>query len=140
MHKHKLGPNSAVSRLPEIRLCDKNARTYVFDPYLVDMARVYKEGKEDRRLIGENTVKEMFHTAVGLLSVSLVSMDKTTIYEALFEKSSVTLLFISRDDECTERLMETNSLVCYPSPLKAFLISRHQKTKRTWRVRRVQNS
>ncbi|VDK23170.1 unnamed protein product [Taenia asiatica] len=74
------------------------------------MARVYKEGKEDRRLIGENTVKEMFHTAVGLLSVSLVSMDKTTIYEALFEKSSVTLFFISRDDECTERLMETNSL------------------------------
>ncbi|KAL5104211.1 hypothetical protein TcWFU_001732 [Taenia crassiceps] len=37
-------------------------------------------------------------------------MDKTTIYEALFEKSSVTLFFISRDDECTERLMQTNSL------------------------------
>ncbi|VDM16803.1 unnamed protein product [Hydatigera taeniaeformis] len=111
MHEHGLGPNSAISRLPEIKLFDKDARTYTFDLYLVDMARVYKEGKEDMRLIGENTVKEMFHTAVGLLSVSLVSMDKTTIYEALFEKSSVTIFIISRDDDCTGRLMETNSSI-----------------------------
>ncbi len=111
MPKHRLGPDSAVTRLPEIRLSDINARTFIFDLYVVDLARVYREGRENERLIGENTVKEMFHTAVGLLSVSLVSMDKTTIYDALFEKSSVTLLFVSRDDDCTDHIMEVNSRV-----------------------------
>lgn len=111
MPKHGLGPDVALVKLPDLRVSDKNAKKFVFDLYLADLARVYKEKKEDQRLIGEHTPKEMFHTAVGLLSVSLVSMDKTTIYEALFEKSSVTLFFLSRDDDCTDHIMESNARV-----------------------------
>ena len=113
MGRHKLGPNSAISKLSEVRLTDKNMKVHIFDLYLVDISRVYKESIEDKPLIGVNSVKEMFHSAVGLLSVSLVSMDKTTLYEALFEKSSVTLFFVSRDDDCAGHILDTNCRVCF---------------------------
>lgn len=112
MPKMKPGLNAAIARLPEISLSDKNAKTHTFDLYLIDLARVYKEGDEDKTLVGENTAKEMFHAAVGLLSISLVSMETATIYEALFEKSSVTLLFISKDSDCVDHVLDTNARVC----------------------------
>ncbi|KAM7541494.1 hypothetical protein Aperf_G00000045451 [Anoplocephala perfoliata] len=111
MSKMKPGLNATIARLPEINLSDTNAKTYAFDPYLIDLARIYKEEEEDKILVGENTAKEMFHAAVGLLSISLVSMETATIYEALFDKSSVTLLFVSKDNDCADHILNTNSRI-----------------------------
>ena len=106
-----------VSKPLEFRKLGKNTSEYTFDIYIVDMHQVYDEGREDEPLIGVNSVKEMFHSAVGLLSVAFNETEKTIFYEDFFHKSAKTLFCISKDDDCIDYLMNNNCQVnCYYLP------------------------
>lgn len=115
-------PDSAVTQLQQVRLIDKHMKERAFDVYLVDMHRVFKEGKEEELLIGVNSVKEMFQSTLGLVSVIFYEMTKIELCKILNKKSSATILFVSKDDDCADHLIAIDSQVCLYCPsIKAIL-------------------
>ncbi|VDN13854.1 unnamed protein product [Dibothriocephalus latus] len=101
----RLRSDNPVRLLPDITITTPEGRELEFDTYLCNFERIFALEKQDDCVFGQNTAREMLHTAVGVIAVSLCSMDKTTIYAVLGKKSASTVFVISKEENCASRII-----------------------------------